>query len=395
MFPVLLQLRAMSKRKRETIEFINGSLSCGSHQPVFADCSLQCSPQCSKRVTGLYTSIRKVCEARGAYTCKHCAQTPAGKKQKADAVSGMDVDEFVLGQLSDMSNKMVRAACSSGVSKKCTKYYTAQYWTIRRNCNENAGQYVCHPCAMRLKKAGHRNPAAIYDLDENLFRDMDNEFKPYFLGWIAGDGNFQKKGGIKIDLNKKDRHILEDLRDGICPGMPISRTTEDMVRLHISSVKMNADGRRWLGLSHFTEDGSWKKSHCVQFPHALPTEEAKWHFLRGYFEADGCVLVTKKHGAPRTEITSMSLGMLESIRSFVGLPSTLSGPHLRWAGVASLHFLSRLYAGANYKLKRKYNKFVEIQSWRPRVIQPHVRELAAQLDTLPVYHSELDGDVLS
>jgi hypothetical protein len=378
----------MKGRKREPVDFVAGSLTPGSKQLVTVTCALSCSPKCRGRAVTTYTSIIKTHKIRGCYICRCCALTRAGKEQKRNASRALEVEDFVYGTESHGSGKLARATCLSSVSKKCEATWIARHGDIRANCDENGGNFICQPCAMRLKKAGRRNPAAIYDIDENLLRDMDNELKPYLLGWIAGDGNFSKKGQIRISIQVSDRHILEDMRDEICPELPIAMHKEGtMATLIISSVKMNADGRRWLGLSHFTEEGSWKKSYVIQFPHDVPSNEAKWHFLRGYFDADGCISETR--GAPTAVFSSGSSSMLEAIRSFVGLPASISGANLTWCGVASLHFLNRLYAGATYKLNRKYQRFLDLQAWRPQQLQArHLRELATQLDSLPLYGND-------
>jgi hypothetical protein len=82
--------------------------------------------------------------------------------------------------------------------------------------------------------------------------------------------------------------------------------------------------------------------------------------------------------------------MLEAICQFVGLPACISGVSLKWASVASLHMLSHMYQSASLKLNRKYLHFLWLQSWQPKLIngleKEHLRELASQLDSLPIYN---------
>jgi hypothetical protein len=275
------------KRKREIVvfeatEFVPHSHARHSNTYVSVTCSFGYSQKCCRRVIRRYGRIMDVWELRGGcYACNSCAKTSTGQAQKRRASSTLGVEEFVLGTHSKGSTALTRATCSSGQSKKCVGKYVGLYKNIALTCGRNEGHYICQACSNKSKLSARRGPNVRYDIDEDLLRDINGQFAAYLLGWIASDGTFQKNGAITISIHEKDIHVLEQLRDGLCADLPIRSAGEGMVRLDICSKKMNADGRHWLGLSHFTEGGSWKKSHCLLFPN-LPDDSLKWHFLRGY-----------------------------------------------------------------------------------------------------------------
>ena len=68
---------------------------------------------------------------------------------------------------------------------------------------------------------GRKNPNKKYFFDEGFFNKIVSEEKAYFLGWIASDG-YIGENNFSLYINKKDVYILEQLKNLICPEIPIT-----------------------------------------------------------------------------------------------------------------------------------------------------------------------------
>jgi len=139
-----------------------------------------------------------------------------------------------------------------------------------------------------------------------------------------------------------------------------------MVELTVNSIQMSKDLCKWLKLP-FTKDSSRKKDSIVQFPD-LQTEELKWHFLRGYFDADGYISSDKKltFKSPRCSISSNSEKMLNYIREFCNIKCCISSHEIIWIGMNVIQFLNKLYTNSTIHLERKHNKYLHLKDWFPR-----------------------------
>lgn len=266
----------------------------------------------------------------GKYVCLPCARTTAVKKRKNEILRNEDVEEFELGKYSRSSHQRVRAYCELKVITECTQEFVGEYRHVVDVCERTDGMYACMYCCHRTKYMGRGNPNAKHMLDDNLLEHIDSEFKAYLLGWIASDGSLAEDGTIVIKIHKKDRLLLEQLRDRVCKTIEIKERENIFVSLSVCSTTMNVHAAKLLGLS-FEKSGSRKKSSIVKFPE-LATDELKWHFIRGYFDGDGCISITKS-GRQRSGIASDSMDMLLSIASFVNIPHHLGKNQIEWVPV--------------------------------------------------------------
>ena len=127
--------------------------------------------------------------------------------------------------------------------------------------------------------------------NENFFETIDSEDKAYWLGFICADGYINKRGNtVAITLDIKDQDHLKkflgvinsnlmklDFRKG--QYSPDHKFT-DKVSVNLYSNKMNSDLRK-LGI---TENKSKNLKKLVLNLDADLTR----HFIRGYFDGDGC-----------------------------------------------------------------------------------------------------------
>ena len=119
--------------------------------------------------------------------------------------------------------------------------------------------------------------------NEGYFDVIDTEFKAYFLGFFMADGN-NCNGVLKIKLHVRDKKILEIFSLNIL-GKNTVLYYEDTAILKFGSLKMS---------KRFTELGivPRKSYHKTDIPKQIPDNLIR-HFVRGYFDGDGCISYKK------------------------------------------------------------------------------------------------------
>lgn len=218
-------------------------------------------------------------------------------------------------------------------------------------------------CSNKLKEnmyKGRKNPNTKYrNLDDDFFKNLDDEGKSYLLGWIASDGHVNKDS-VVISIDKKDVDCLKMLRNIICKDLVISNNG-DMVYLRISSKTISEDICSRLNIR------PGKKSHTVKFPN-LESQELKLSFIRGFFDGDGSIHnIDESHTSPYCKITTSSDSMRESILEVINTPCNNCGTDIAWSGNNALDFLERIYNNSKYRLDRKYNQYLDISTWVPSI----------------------------
>jgi hypothetical protein len=139
---------------------------------------------------------------------------------------------------------------------------------------------------------------AKYHYNTDVLRE-DSEFKWYFMGFVAADGNLNRKESrLEITINEKDRILLEVFRDRIVPDKPIyERPKTNAVRFSITNKEIVDYIIDEIGIPE-------RKSLTLSFPNTYDPQEYDHfpinarvdgnilpgyvhHFMRGYFDGDG------------------------------------------------------------------------------------------------------------
>ena len=210
-----------------------------------------------------------------------------------------------------------------------------------------------------------------YTLNENYFDTLDSEDKAYFLGYLMADGyNNESRGAIEASCSVKDKEFLEMLNKAIGSSKPIRLVQEKK-----NSYRMSLCGKH---LSQRLSDLGCmqKKTFKLVFPNYL-NEEMKRHFIRGYFDGDGCISYTfaKRNNyfgnsflsvATITSTESFCLYLKRYIKSILNVNSTMLCRHpshnnnnrtLQISGNKQvIRFAEWMYKSANLFLKRKFDK---------------------------------------
>lgn len=206
-----------------------------------------------------------------------------------------------------------------------------------------------------------------YNFNEHYFDVIDCQEKAYWLGFFAADGyNHMNKNCIEFRLHKQDKDILEKFKSCIEANNPMGLYKQTYCNLTLYSQHLCCKLSEY-GLNQ-------AKTYTLQIP--ILEDKLMRHFIRGYFDGDGCFSVTKRKD--RTEnsltfqfnITGME-GPLKVIQNHLvnNIGVVDNGLKHRKSTVAvTIHYSGRnvckrildyLYQDATIYLQRKYNKYRE------------------------------------
>jgi intein-encoded DNA endonuclease-like protein len=161
----------------------------------------------------------------------------------------------------------------------------------------------------------------IRTIDHNFFKRWSSEMA-YVLGYFAADGSMLKNGRCAyfIEFTSTDRVLLEHVQSVTGSNHRIAsrergNNCKTAYRIQIGSKQWFAD----LSKLGFTQG----KSKTLQFPD-LPKKYFS-HFVRGYFDGDGCVHFQKYFAKSRNKeiwsfvslFTSGSLCFLTSLHKLL------------------------------------------------------------------------------
>ena len=158
---------------------------------------------------------------------------------------------------------------------------------------ELSKKYNCTTVNIRnlLKRRNIKIRKSRYFANFRYFNKIDTEFKAYILGFIYADGNLFNNT-LKIAISEKDKEILEKFKEDIKCNNPILfiksnlKNRQDQVSLSITDVDLRND----LIDKGVIENKTFK----IVFPsyNKVP-KKLIHHFIRGYFDGDGCICVYK------------------------------------------------------------------------------------------------------
>ncbi len=211
-----------------------------------------------------------------------------------------------------------------------------------------------------------------YSLNVNYFDIIDTPNKAYIVGLLYADGcnkgNKNNKYQVDLSLQECDKHILEEISKEIETDKPLgfqplslrNPRHKDQYRLCITN-KHISNALCELGVIE-------AKSLVLEFPEWL-TDDLYSHFIRGYFDGDGCLYLDRDAKKPEVSIVSTimfieklqeilrdQLGVEMKIKTQKGYkPVTKIGVITGRKKVAT--FLEWIYKDSDLKLDRKYQKY--------------------------------------
>lgn len=220
----------------------------------------------------------------------------------------------------------------------------------------------------------------VYTLDEHVFDSIDTEEKAYWLGFLMSDGyNNEKRHCFALRLKQDDFEILEKFQRFLKTDAPIYTFTKvinspndirSYCEMYIHSVTLS----KQLSILGCTQG----KTYTLEFPCYIDNSLLN-HFLRGYFDGDGCISVKdrldrrKKRGTCKRYQATIT-GRYEFLNIYEKIVSSNTkiplGKIQKFKNnfAASIHysgknqvstFLNYLYKDATIYLQRKYDIYKE------------------------------------
>ena len=196
-----------------------------------------------------------------------------------------------------------------------------------------------------------------HSINEDFFNEIDNEAKAYFLGLMYSDGSVTD---TQFYLKLKDEDIIIKFKECLESSAPIQRRYNgnyDAYCLTISSKKSCSNLIKWGCIPN--------KTRSIQLPKLR--EDLYRHFIRGFFDGDGCLQLQDKIYHCRFDLTSASKQFLEQLRPIITNIARTNGClrketkydvwHLNYTGHQVADILDWLYKDSNFYLKRKHDKY--------------------------------------
>lgn len=218
----------------------------------------------------------------------------------------------------------------------------------------------------------------IYTCNEEFFKN-DAEQSFYWAGFIAADGSLQKRKYskiLKVALSQNDHQHVELFKSSISSNHPIKvyrvKPSKLVKSESMCSEIQIANNNIYNDLSRFNIIPNKTKTYT--FPEWLTNHELVNHFMRGYFDGDGCISKCGL-GKNRTVIQKsfsilgtkqfinqyMNILVLKQIVNEVKISPHYSVYQLSYSGnnnIRKIHDF--LYKNATIWLDRKRTKFQDV-----------------------------------
>lgn len=192
----------------------------------------------------------------------------------------------------------------------------------RLSVKEMAKELNRTPNAVKLKAERIGCKKYPYNCNYDYFKNIDTADKAYWLGFIYADGyvtinHNSNSGCVGIELQASDVDHLKKLNKNISGNYPITFYDKEcelcnndkqhkMCKIRIFSINMAND----LINNGATVD----KTYTMSLPDL--SDELMPHFIRGFFDGDGNLYITKKNKI-RCSFYSVNVDFLEQLKSYL------------------------------------------------------------------------------
>jgi intein-encoded DNA endonuclease-like protein len=196
--------------------------------------------------------------------------------------------------------------------------------------------------------------------NQDFFETIDTEEKAYWLGFIAADGSISnnKRYRIRLKLSNKDINHLKKFGNSInfenlIRVTKLSKYNTQACIISLCSKKMFND---------LLDKGIMpRKSLILKPPKNIPRDLLR-HWIRGYFDGDGCIHFQNER------LTFNIVGTIEVLKfillnSSLDLKISIAGNSkaflLRGSGTKANLFLHYIYDNSLIYMDRKFNLFIQ------------------------------------
>lgn len=142
-------------------------------------------------------------------------------------------------------------------------------------------------------------PSGAKPLIEDYFDEIDTSEKAYWLGFLYADGYVGENNYIEFCLQITDSYAVNNFRKALKSGHKISNKNVFLVynrRLVGRQASRIAIKNKHMAESLINKGCKNKKSLTLSFPNFdIIPHKLFSHFIRGYFDGDGCIYTGIKH----------------------------------------------------------------------------------------------------
>jgi len=238
-----------------------------------------------------------------------------------------------------------------------------------------------------------------YDCDHDFF-SRNNELTFYWAGFLAADGNIEKRktrlgivkssNRIKLELGREDRSHIEKFKKNIKSTMPIIDLEKKETRpqfkrgiyysssIRFSSAQMVKDLKEIFGVVP-------AKSKTYLFPKHLLDHEFVRHFIRGLIDGDGWIYLEKIGLSGTKDCVETTFNFLKTkLRLDSGIIKHRKDDLYTmdfWKLSDKQKLINYLYDAATVILDRKYKIAQQILDLKPRKISLDRKEILRAIVT--------------
>lgn len=201
-----------------------------------------------------------------------------------------------------------------------------------------------------------------HSLNTSFFKEINTEEQAYFLGLMYADGSVSNNG---FYLKLKDSDIIEKFQKVLGTDSPVKRIYYGGYKAYIIQICSREMSKDLIKLGCFIN-----KTKKIRLPDIK--QDLIRHFIRGFFDGDGCLQLNDKIYHNRFDLTSASKEFLEDVRPIIASHGITRGSlnketnynvwHLSFSGHQVKQILDWLYKDAEFYLLRKYVKYQLLSS---------------------------------
>lgn len=219
-------------------------------------------------------------------------------------------------------------------------------------------------------------------VNENYFDKIDNSNQAYIIGFICADGSVSDNPhGLSIELQHRDKQILDEIKKELSFKGDIKDSLKTTSKSGVKKYSRLRIHNKNLVNTLINYGINPRKTYKLSLPTCIGENNFR-HFLRGYFDGDGCLYINSSEGkscGPRYAVTivcekSFAYQLHSLLQKYLNIKFRIvkqNSEVIRSLVIDSAlpveKFMTWLYddiENSKLRLERKYQKFLELKKLR-------------------------------
>ena len=208
---------------------------------------------------------------------------------------------MIFAEGENMLNESIIRNCKAKIERDGERYLEAKRrWLSGESLSsiEKNMRYPRHALSMMLQSEGYeiKRCGQKYHYNDTYFETIDTEEKAYWLGFLYADGEIDSVGRycLRLGLSIKDYYHVKRLRDILAPDIPIMTydALNSQTQKYHRATRVSFCSKK-LVLSLIKKGCTQAKEQTLSMPYEYIPEDLLRHFIRGFFDGDGCAFISK------------------------------------------------------------------------------------------------------